>query len=230
MDKPVVIHQPDFMPYLGFFHRFLNARAWVVLDHVQFLNKSKGWNKRDKIKTPQGEKWLTVAVKKAPHTSTINQIMLSDTDWRKENLKLLDLNYRKAPFFGEIMPFVLDLYAYECHDLVGFNMKSLEMLLKLFDIQIEKVFSSNMDIQGTSNEMNVDILKKMNAKSYLSGVGAKAYFDPKPFEDANIEVIWQNFNHPVYPQLYGDFIPYLSSIDLLFNCGMEKSREILRAC
>ena len=76
----------------------------------------------------------------------------------------------------------------------------------------------------------VDILQKVRADKYLSGVGAKAYFDPAPFAAAGIEVTWQDFKHPVYPQLYGDFIPYLSSIDLLFNCGIKKSHEILRSC
>jgi hypothetical protein len=70
----------------------------------------------------------------------------------------------------------------------------------------------------------------VQADRYLSGVGARAYFEPEPFAAAGIEVLWQNFKHPIYPQLYGEFIPGLSSIDLLFNCGIAKSREVLRSC
>jgi hypothetical protein len=109
-------------------------------------------------------------------------------------------------------------------------MKSIEMLLFLFDIFVDKVFASSLDVHGKSNELLADILKTVDADIYLSGIGAKAYYDPAPYEAAGIRVAWQDFEHPVYPQQFGGFIPYLSSIDLLFNCGIEQSRRILRGC
>ena len=130
----------------------------------------------------------------------------------------------------EIMPYIDDLYSYECSRLVDFNLKSSEKLMELFDIRIDTVLASDLEPCGKSNDMLVDILKKVGADRYLSGVGARAYFDPTPFVAAGIEVMWQDFQHPVYPQIHGEFIPYLSSIDLLFNCGIEKSRKILRNC
>ena len=90
--------------------------------------------------------------------------------------------------------------------------------------------ASSLNPEGKKNELLIDILKKVSAETYLSGVGAKAYMDEKLFENEGIKVIWQNFKHPVYNQLYGNFIPYLSSIDLLFNCGIEESRKTLRSC
>jgi hypothetical protein len=104
------------------------------------------------------------------------------------------------------------------------------MLLGLFDLDIPKVLASDLQPVGKSNEMLVDILKKVRADRYLSGLGAKAYFEPEPFAAAGIEVVWQDFKQPIYPQLYGEFIPGMSSIDLLFNCGIAKSREVLRSC
>lgn len=232
MSKTVVIHQPDFMPYLGFFHRFLNADMWVILDSVQFVTgTSRSWTNRDKIKTPSGEKWITVAVQKAPKDTMINEILLSENvDWRNGNLNMLKENYRKAPFFDEIFPYLESLYGLDCKKMADFNIKSVEMLLKLFDINIERGLSSSLNTVGKSNELLVDILKKVGATTYLSGVGARAYYDPKPFEDAGIKVVWQDFKHPIYPQLHGEFIPYLSSIDILFNCGIARSREIIRNC
>lgn len=232
MSRTVVIHQPDFLPYLGFFHRFLNADMWVILDNVQFVSgTSRSWTNRDKIKTPVGEKWITVAVQKAQKDSRINEITLSkNVDWRRDNLNLIIENYKRAPFFKEIFPYVEDLYGVECNKLIDFNLKSIEMLIELLVIKIERTLASSLNPVGKSNELLVNILKKVDATTYLSGVGARDYYDPKPFEDAGIKVVWQEFKHPVYPQLYGDFIPYLSSIDLLFNCGIEKSREILRSC
>ncbi len=101
--------------------------------------------------------------------------------------------------------------------------------MRLFDIQIEMIAATSLSPQGKSNELLVDILRKIGADRYLSGVGARDYFRPEPFAAAGIEVTWQDFRHPVYSQLHGEFVPYLSSIDLLLNCGIDQSREILRA-
>ena len=96
------------------------------------------------------------------------------------------------------------------------------------DVEIKTMFSSNMLPVGKKNELLVDLLRKVQATHYLSGVGARSYYEPMPFSEAGIEVLWQNFEHPKYPQQFGDFVPYLSAVDLLFNCGLEESRKILR--
>ena len=114
--------------------------------------------------------------------------------------------------------------------LADFNMASILMLLELFDIKIDIKYSSNFKTLKSKSERLVDLLIMVDATHYLSGVGAKDYHKDKPFDDENIEVIWQDFKHPIYPQLYGDFIYCLSSIDLFFNCGIEQSRKILRRC
>jgi hypothetical protein len=228
-DKTVVIHQPDFMPYLGFFHRLLQADLYVILDNVQFLKG--GWHKRDKIKTAMGEDWITVGTRRCQVDTDICDVLIDPDDkWRQKHIKLFKHNYKKSVFFDEIFPTVEQLYAYQCDKMIDFNMRSIEMLLNFFDISINKTYASSLDVHGKSNDLNVAILKKTNAKIYLSGIGAKNYYDPRPYSDAGIIVKWQEFNHPVYPQLFGPFIPYLSSIDLLFNCGIEQSRKILRSC
>lgn len=228
--KTVVIHQPDFVPYLGFFHRFLHADFYIALDHVQFVNSSRGWTHRDKIKTAQGEKWLTVSVKKAPRDTAINRIELStDIDWQQDNLRLIEQNYRKAPCYKELMPKIESLYAKPFRLLRDFNMASIELLMDLLDVRIPWVWSSSLSPAGTKNELLVDLLQKVGATHYLSGVGARDYFQPAPFAEANIEVVWQDFTHPLYTQQFGDgFIPYLSALDVLFNHGIANSREILR--
>lgn len=229
MSRTAVIHQPDFLPYLGFFHRLLKADVFILLDHAQFVTgTSRSWTHRDKIKTPKGEQWVTIQTVKAPLGTPINQIRLADGAWREKNLNLLRENYRKAPFFDEIFPQIEKLYAYPGNSLFGFTRSSILWLMDCFDIRIEIVESGNLSPLGKTNAMLVDLLKKVEARRYLSGVGARAYYEPEPFAEAGIEVIWQEFEHPVYPQLHGEFIPYLSSVDLLFNCGIEASRAILR--
>lgn len=228
-ENVVVIHQPDFAPYLGFFHRFLHADMYIALDHVQFVNSSRGWTHRDRIKTAQGDKWMTISVKKAPRDTAINKIELStDTDWRQDNLSLLEQNYRKAPFYKELIPEVERLYGQPFELLRDFNMASIEMLMDILDVRVPWILSSSLDPSGTKNELLVNLLKKVSATHYISGMGARDYFEPEPFSQADIKVIWQDFQHPVYAQQFGDFSPYLSTFDLLFNHGVIASREILR--
>jgi hypothetical protein len=228
MSRTAVIHQPDFLPHLGFFERLLHTDTFVYLDTVQYVDR--GWINRDKIKTPQGEKWITVSVRKAPRATPINQIELSDAvDWRADHLNLLRSNYHAAPFFEEIYPKVEALYAGSYLLLSDFNRASIEMLMNLFSISVDRILlASELQPVGKNNDLLVSILKQVEADHYLSGMGAKAYFRSEPFANAGIEVLWQNFQHPVYPQLYDDFVPYLSSIDLLLNCGIDQSRKILR--
>ncbi len=227
--KVVVIHQPDFVPYLGFFHRFLHADYYIALDHVQFVYGNRAWTHRDKIKTAQGEKWLTVSVKKAPRDTSINQIELStDIDWRQDNLRLLEQNYKKASFYGELMPEIESFYAQPFHMLCDFNMALIEMLMDIFDVRVPWVRSSSLDPIGEKNELMANLAQRVSATHYLSGVGARDYFQPEPFANVGIEVIWQEFTHPKYVQQFGNFVPYLSVLDVLFNHGVTASREILR--
>lgn len=231
MSKIVVIHQPDFLSYIGFFHRLLNADLYIVLDDVQFVKgTSQSWMNRDKIKTPNGGQWLTVNIKKAAMGTKINQVLLSDTmNWRNQNLEKLKQCYKNAEFFEEIFPYIEKLYDNKIETLKEFNMESIYMLNKLFDIKIDLIFSSSLKTTQTKNERLVELLQQVNATHYLSGVGAMNYHNDEFFQKANIKVIWQDFEHPIYSQLHGEFIPYLSSIDLFFNCGIIKSREILRS-
>lgn len=230
MSKTVVIHQPDFVPYLGFFHRFLAADLYIALDHVQFVNgTSRSWTHRDKIKTPQGERWLTLSTKKAGRDTPINQIELSDTvDWIGANLNQLEQNYRKAPYYGEVMPRVSALYERPSRTLSDFNLRSIEILMDMLDVRVPFVLSSTLDPHGQKNEMLIDLLQKVGATRYLSGTGARDYMALDLFRAAGIEVLWQEFIHPVYPQQFGEFVPYLSTLDALFNCGVQGARELLR--
>ncbi len=231
MKKTVVIHQPDFLSYLGFFHRLLYADLYIVLDDVQFVHSNRAWTNRDKIKTQNGEKWLTISVNKAPRNTKINEVIINDeVDWKSQNLALIKQNYKNAMFYEEILPYIERLYAHNLTKLADFGMESVRMLIELFDIDVDIVFSSELISTKTKSKRLVELLEQVQATHYLSGVGARDYHIDEPFQKSGIEVVWQDFKHPIYPQLYSEFIPYLSSIDLLFNCGIAKSREILRSC
>jgi len=231
MKKTVVIHQPDFFPYIGFFQRLLYADLFVILDDVQFLKR--GWQHRDKIKVSYKDKstWITLKIKKAPTDTKINKTTLAMEE--KDKHKLLNqilLNYKEAPYYCEIAPIIKKLIMYNETNLAKFNINIIKTLISIFDINIDIIKSSDIKYSGTKNRLNASIAKEVKATNYLSGLGAKEYFEETPFKENNINVLWQKFKHPIYPQLHGDFIPNLSCIDLLFNCGIENSKNIIRKC
>ena len=227
MEKLVVAHQAEFLPYIGFFQRLLKADLLIIADSVQY--EKQNFQNRNRIKTVQGAKWITASIIKHPVETNINQISLSNTiNWRTDHLCLIRENYKKAPFFNQIFPIIEELYDYKCEKLLDFNINSISRLCRLLKIDIEIILSSSLDVKGVKDDLIIDMLKKVGATTYISGDGAKKYSDPKSFEAIGVNVIWQNFKHPVYPQINGNFLPYMSTIDLLLNCGINESQKIIR--
>jgi hypothetical protein len=224
--KRVCIHQPDFCPYIGFFDRLLVCDIFVVLDDVQFIRR--GWQHRDKIKTPRGAEWITLSVEKGEYSQVISDTrLLNGTAWRMDCLNLLQENYRKARFFEEYFPSIRSLFLIEENNLAKFNLRFLRWLLEIFEIQIEISLSSALDIEEKSTKRLINIVEKVGGTHYLTGTGSRDYLDEDLFRRSGLSLEWQNFQHPQYDQLYGDFIPYLSVLDLVFNCGPE-SKDIVR--
>ncbi|HJR56530.1 MAG TPA: WbqC family protein, partial [Rhizomicrobium sp.] len=217
MSHSAVIHQPDFLPWLGYFHRLLEADLFIALDHVQFVTgTSRSWTHRDVIKTPQGAKWLSLRVQKAPFGISIRDVQLAPgREWRQDNLNLIRESYRKAPHFAEVFPRLEELYTQPIENMAEMNLASLDLLEDMLDVKTPRLISSQMSPQGSSTAMLVDLLRKAGATRYISGQGARAYLDESLFAKAGIELVWQAFHHPVYPQLHGPFLPMLSSVDAL---------------
>lgn len=217
-DKIVVIHQPDFLPYLGFFHRLLHCDLFVILDHVQLL--IKGWHNRDQIKGPTGKHWLTVPINREVKNMPINAAQIYyDKDWRDKHLKTISHFYKKTPFFEEVFPEIKKIYSKNHLLLIDLNMELLRFFLEFFDIQMETVLSSDLNISSQKSQLILDIVLATGGTHYLSGTGAKDYLEESLFDRTGIDLIWQEFNHPVYPQLHGNFVPHLSCLDFVMNCG-----------
>jgi len=225
--RTVVVHQPDFLPYLGFFHRLVYADVYVALDHIQF--GQEGWTHRDKIKTSRGEAWLSLSVKKCPLKTPIKDVELSpNAHWRDANLNLLSHNYRSAPFYRVIWQQLERIYRDPVARLAPFNLMLLDLLCDWLAIKVERVRSSEIRPAGRRSEMVAQIVESVGGTHYLSGEGARAYHNQAPFDQRGIEVVWQKFQHPVYPQQFGGFVPNLSTIDALFNCGPGQTVQMLR--
>jgi hypothetical protein len=224
----VCIHQPDFAPWLGFFERLLHTDVFVILDDVQFVRR--GWHHRDRIKTPQGVQWLTLPViKKGHYDQLIRDTQLDvDSGFTDKHLRTLEMAYGKRPGFDTVFPVVEEIYRRQPRLMIDLNLPLLEAMMAAFGLEKRMVMASSLNIASSSTERLVDIVRAVGGTDYLSGTGARAYLDEQLFAAAGIGVQWQRFDHPTYPQPWGDFEPGLSGLDCLFNCGRDAA-AVLRS-
>jgi hypothetical protein len=222
------IHQPNFIPWIGYFYKMLKCRRFVFLDDVQYIRR--GFTGRVKIKTPQGEKWLSVPVKKkGRYHQSVSEVELESGDtWKKKVLGTLQSSYGKAPYFKTYFPEFETILQKDRHCLAELNIQLIQWLAQALEINTPMVKSSELaGVSGQSTERLVSICKAVGASRYLSGFGGQNYQEEEIFKENGIELVVYDFKHPEYPQLWGDFIPGLSAIDLLFNCGPQ-SVKILK--
>ena len=221
-------HQPVYLPWIGLFHKIALADQFVIFDTVQYLKKD--WNNRNQIKTAQGPIWLTVPVlTHGKFNQSLLDVVINNTvNWRKKHLKSIETNYRKAPFFSRYIDFFKRIYEKEWEKLVDLNDAMLKYFLKELSIDVEIIYGHDLNLKGCKTDLVLDMCKKMNASLYIFGILGKDYAELDKFDKAGIRVMFQNYTHPVYPQLWGDFVSNLSIIDLLFNIGSEKaSRAVM---
>jgi len=226
MKKIISAHQPNYLPYLGFFDKVKRSDVFVVLDDVQF--SPRDFHNRNRIKTAQGAKWLTIPVD-SKERIPINQINNGDKvfgmdyHWCDYHYRLISDNYKKAPFFSQFSGEVKSLYEKAKGEkrLLDSNMIFIRYFMEKFGITTPIVLSSDMHIQTTKNERLIDICKNVSGDVYLSGDGAKDYLDKNLFSAAGIEAVFQEYHHPAYSQINGEFLPFMCSFDYLFNCGTE---------
>jgi len=223
----VCIHQPDFVPWLGFFHRLCAADIYIVLDNVQFLRR--GWHHRDKIKEAGQERWLTVPViKSGRFDQLINEVEIDETrNWRHKHLRTLESAYGGTGAFAEIFPELRALYGQEHRRLVDLNLDFLRFLMTVLEIRIETRLASTLPVAGHRNELLIELVKSVGGTAYLTGTGARSYLDEALFHQAGLTVHWQDFPHPVYPQTAGPFVSHLSTLDALLNLGPAGTRRLL---
>jgi len=232
MSKIVAIHQPNFLPWLGFFDKIAHADVFVLLDNVQFPKKGGIWTNRVQILMNGKPHWLTVPVDRSFHgTKPINEILINNkTNWREKMIKSLQQNYIKTSYFKEVMPIVESLINYSTENLSEYNIKSIRTLAELVGLPTDHiVLASTLDTEGTSNDRLISITKRVGGAVYMCGGGAEGYQDEEKFVSAGLKLTYQHFSHPVYTQVgTGEFVPGLSIIDTLFNVGSDAVARMLR--
>lgn len=224
----VGIHQPGYLPWLGFFKKMQESDIFVYFDDVQFV-KNNFYN-RNLIKSSNGTILLTVPVISTKE-SLINNVKIDHTQhWKIKHKKSLLHNYSKSKFFDEFHNFIENLYDEKFDLLIDLNMEIIEYIKKQFNITTKTVFSSELQVNGNSSEKVLNICKSLDATNYISGTfWAKDHLNISDFEHNNISVKFEEFSYPIYNQLHGKFIPRMAAIDLLFNEGKDNARKILES-
>ncbi|MDP2759241.1 MAG: WbqC family protein [Sideroxyarcus sp.] len=219
-------HQPVYLPWLGLFHKIALAERFCIFDIAQY--QTKDFNNRNKIKTHSGAIWLSVPVESKDHFSKrLSDIRIAKDGWGRKHFRSIDLAYRKAPYYAEYIGELEDILVRTTYTyLADLNLATLEFGLRSFGIDIPIDTASQHDFKGAKSELVLDMCKKLGAEQYIFGALGRDYADVAAFNEAGIIPYFQDYRHPVYPQLHGEFLPYMSFIDLLFNCG-KASREIL---
>lgn len=216
------IHQPQFLPWLGYLHKINSVDKFVFLDNVQF--KKNEFQNRNRLLIAGTVRWLTVPVSFSFGDTLMETHIAETVPWRKKMMHTLDLNYTKTPYFQEFRDGFERVIEQEWENLAELNEATVRWLMKCFDIRTELSISSQFpDISPDPTRRLIDICRRVGADTYLSGAGGHKYLEPSEFEKAGIKLEFQRFEHPVYPQHTlkqgSAFIPCLSAIDGLFNCG-----------
>ena len=224
----VSVHKPQYLPWIGYFHKIAHSDVFVFLDNVQY--KKREFQNRNKIRTKEGWLWLTVPViTKGRFTQNMKEVLIDNTsNWHKKHWQSIEMNYSKAKYFNEYKEFFKSLYEKEWDKLIDLNVFIIKYINELLNIKIPVYYESDLNIEGEKTTRIINICKKLNADTYLSGIGGKEYLIEEEFIKTGIKLIYQNFKHPVYTQVYPGFEPFMSIVDLLFNCGKESKNLLYR--
>ena len=222
----VAIHQPQFMPWLGYFDKMDRADGFVLLDNVQY--KKNEWQNRNRIKSAQGAQWLTVPVHFRFPAKIFEVAADPAPNWRRKHWQALLSNYTRASYWETVAVSLEALYQKDWGLLKDLNRASIEWLKEHLGIETPLYWASEMDLSEEPTQRLVDICWTLGADTYLAGRDGREYMEMDKFARAGIEVIFQEYKPVPYRQLFGDFISNLSTLDLLLNCG-DESLDVLRA-
>ena len=220
----VTIHQANYLPYSGFFHKISQADVFVIMDDVQFqfditnrnkiISKDKGWDR------------ITVPVKKnQTHKKIMDVEINNEIEWREENYRKLCESYDSSKYFMIYKDYFENLYKKKWQKIFDLNFNIIKQICNWLDLNVEIIIESKLNVTGESTERLIDVCNKLDADTYISGIGGKNYLKEELFEENNIELLYQNYNPIIYDQnLTKSFIPNLSIIDLLSNVGPDSKK------
>ena len=213
-------HQPNHLPWLGFFDKMRRSDVFIIEDNVQF--ERQGFTNRNRLMTSNGVKWLSVPVEHVNQPLLVNEIKVAnkaEPDWKQRHWLTLKHNYCKAPYWSEFSDFFEKTYESEWSLLIDLNMHLIKGLMGFLGIDTPLVLSSSLGASGKKTELIIAQCKKVGADIQLAGNGCKDYIDNKRFEQEGINLVFQEFSHPKYAQTRPGFVSSLSVVDYLFCTG-----------
>jgi len=224
--KKVTIHQPEFLPWLGFFDKISQADLFVILDNVQF--EKNYFQNRNKIRISNGWTYISAPIDKKTITKKIYDVRIAKLNtWKIKAKKTIIQNYQKAKYFKDYSTPFFEILNTDYEFIIDFNIDMIKFLFKTVEIKTPMIRASEMSNENLhSTDLIVDICKNTNADIYLSGPSGKDYLEVDKFGDIKVE--FHSFTHPTYSQQFNEFLPYMSSIDLLFNHGAENFLKIIK--
>jgi hypothetical protein len=222
----VSVHQPQYLPWLGYFDKIDRADVFVLLDTVQF--KKNEWQNRNRIKTAQGVQWITVPVLYR-FPQLIREVEINNCEkWQHKQRQTILSNYRKAPCWSMLAPFFEEIFSTDWDTIAKLNIHVVKRLAAILGIETPLFVASDMGVfPEDPDERLIAVARHFGADAYLAGSGGHGYMDLEKYRESGVDVTFQEYLHPVYNQLYGNFEPFLSVIDLIFNHGKE-SLNIIR--
>jgi hypothetical protein len=222
----VVVSQPMFVPWIGLFEQVKLADVFVHYDDVQ-LPQGRSFITRVQIKTAGGTTWMSSQVDRQNSGALINETQLvSDRAWRERHLALLAENYRTAPHRDLMMNLAREIYDCNSHNLASFNQHATEHIAGWLGLTTTFEVASDLGIPGNSSTRLADICGHFRASEYLTGHGALQYLDHELFETRGMAVSYIDYALEPYPQLHGEFTPYVSVLDAIANTG-EQAKDLL---
>jgi len=222
------IHQPNYLPWLGYFYKLASCDIFVFLDNVPY--SKGGFINRNQIKTPQGASWLTVDVLTKSHYGQLikDVVINTNTSWRSTHEKSLAQNYSRAPYLSKYFSCFDTVFRTEWEKLAELNESLIKTLCGILGIDnVKFIRASDIGVDGKSTQLLTNICQVVGADTYLSGPSGQDYMDESFFIMKGIRLKYTDFKHPVYNQLWGDFAPRMSIVDLIFNEG-DRSLDILK--
>jgi hypothetical protein len=227
-DKIVAIHQPNYFPWFGFFYKIAKSDIFIFLDNVQYSKNS--YINRTKIQLTGKDKWLSIPVK-VPLGTDINQVCLKTYDWVDQHMSIIENYYRKALFFDDVFPYLCDLYKrIPQTNIADVNIFLIQQIVLKLNISTKFKRASSIQINELKNDDRlVSLVNEQGFNMiYLSGKGGSNYQDDDKFINAGIDLQYVDFEHPVYNQANEGFLPGLSILDILMNCGWDKTSCLIK--
>lgn len=226
----VTIHQPEHLPWLGFFNKMASAEIFVILDNVQY--RKNYFQNRNRIRGSNGPQWIGIPVETKGHMDVnicdIKVAEKTNPKWKEKYLRTIEYGYCKHPYFKEYFSFFEQLMSGADTRLMDYNLKIIFHFAELLGLHPNFIMASSLGVQGSKTDLIYDICEKLGASTYVSGPSGRDYLNIDVFQKRGIEVVYNDFIHPNYKQHKEEnFTPYLSILDLFMNIGACNAKELV---